>query len=204
MEASYRILKRRWRMVAAFGAVGLLVSALATFVQPLRYGSTVRLLIIQKSIFGVDPFTAIKSAERVAQNLSEVLTTTDFFTKVLAEDPTIDQSYFSEKPTIRRRQWKRMVRTELTPNTGLLTVTILHPAPEEAGKVAQAVSDVFTTRGREYVGGDLEIKLVDAPLGSRFPVSPNIPVNLGAGLFVGVLIGVVYVLRMAARAHPVR
>ena len=201
MDQSLRILKRRWRFIALFGVIGLLVSTVATFVQPLRYGSTVRLLVIQKSIFGVDPYTAIKSAERVAQNLSEVLNTTDFFTKVLSEDPSIDQSYFSERASTRRRQWKRMLRTQITAGTGLLTVTILHPAPEEDGKIAQAVSDVFTTRGREYVGGDLEIKLVDTPLASRFPVSPNIPVNLGAGLFVGLLVGLVYALRSAVRTH---
>lgn len=193
-------LKRHARTIAAFAALGLLVSAAITFLQPLRYGATVRLLIIQRSSFGLDPFTAIKSAERVAENLSQVITTTDFFTNVLAQDPAIDRMYFSDRQSARRRQWRRMVRASIASGTGLLTITILHPKAAEATSISQAVADVFRDRGRDYVGGDIEIKLVDAPIPSRYPISPDIPLNLAGGLVLGGLVGIVLVLRRSVPA----
>ena len=42
-----------------------------------------RLLIIQRSTLGLDPYTAVKSAERIADNLSQVIYTQDFFNKTL-------------------------------------------------------------------------------------------------------------------------
>lgn len=188
-------MKRHARAIAAFAALGLLVSGAVTFLQPLRYGAALRLLIIQRSSFGLDPFTAIKSAERVAENLSQVITTTDFFNNVLAQDQAIDRLYFSERQSVRRRQWRRMVRTSVTSGTGLLSVTVLHPSATEATKISQAVADVFRDRGRDYVGGDIEIKLVDAPIPSRYPISPDIPLNLAGGVVLGALVGTVLVLR---------
>ena len=196
----FHALKRHWQIVAGFTLLGLVVSAVATFVQPLRFGATVRLLVIQRGAYGVDPFTAVKSAERVAENLSQVVSTTDFFSKVLSQDPAIDQSYFSDRAGARRRQWRRMVRSVVVPGTGILSVTALHPRSDEASRVSAAVAAVLTSRGREYIGGDIEVKLVDAPLVSTFPVSPNIPLNLASGLVLGAIVGTVYVLRRSVVA----
>lgn len=191
-------LRRSWKTLLGFAALGLVVSGMATFVQPLRYGATARLLVIQRTSYGVDPFTAVKSAERVAENLAQVISTTDFFIKVIEQDATINTNYFSSRADVARRQWRRMARTSVAPGTGLLAVTVLHPDTVEATKISKAVAEVLTSRGREYIGGDIEIKLVDAPIASRFPVAPNIPVNLASGLVLGLLVGAVLALRRGA------
>lgn len=191
----FHTLQRHLRTLAGFAALGLVVSLIVTFVQPLRYGATARVLIIQRSSYGVDPFTAVKSAERVAQNLAEVVYTNDFFVKVLTQDPAINASGFSERPATRRREWQRMIRTAVAPGTGLLSITALHRDRTEATRIASAIGAVVTTRGREYVGGDIDIKLVDAPIPTTFPISPNIPVNVAAGLVLGAIVGAGYVLR---------
>ncbi len=189
-----RILSRRGRVVALFALVGFLASAVVIFAQPLRYGGTVRLLIIQRSTYGLDPYTAAKSAERIADNLSQVLYTQDFFTKVLAQDPTIDQTKFPSDQTKRRKAWEQALRTSLTQGTGLLSVTVLSTDKGEATKIAQSIADVLTLRGKEYIGGDLEVKLVDTPLVSSYPISPNVPLGLAVGLLAGLVVGVFYAL----------
>lgn len=178
-----------YRQVVLFAVVGLLVGAVAVFVQPFRYGATVRMLIIQRSTLGLDPYTAVKSAERIADNLSQVIYTQDFFAKTLKQDTTINQANFPDDPSKRMKEWQKTVRTALTPGTGLLTVTALSTDKQEASKISSAIAGVLTVAAPEYIGGDLEVKLVDAPLVSTYPISPNIPLGLGLGLAIGALIG---------------
>jgi len=102
-------------------AVGL------SFIQPLEYGTTVRFLVIQKSVLGLDPYTAVKSSERVANNLAEIMYTTSFFNKVLESGYGIDQSYFKDDEEKRREQWADMLGTSVEGGTGLLTIEVYHP-----------------------------------------------------------------------------
>ena len=192
--AILRLLRSQVRLVGLFALVGLLAGAVAVFSQPLRYGATVRVLIIQKASIALDPYTAIKSAERIADNLSQIVYTQDFFSKTIAEDPTIDQTQFPTDPKKRAKQWHAMLWTGLGSGTGLLSVTALSPEKDEAAKIAQAIAGVLTVHGREYIGGDVEVKLVDTPLVSSFPVSPNIPAGLLLGLVLGSLVGSAYVV----------
>lgn len=189
-----RTVSRHYRIVAIFTAVGLLASAIAVFSQPLRYGASVRTLIIQRSTYDLDPYTAIKSAERIADNLAQVVHTDDFFLKVLKQDVSIDQNRFPTDPNQRRKTWQKTVRTSLVSGTGLLTVTALSEDKGEAVKIAQGVADVLSVSGKEYIGGDLDVKIVDTPLATQYPISPNIPLGLGLGLAIGLLIGMFYVI----------
>lgn len=194
LTAILKLISKERRLVVLFMIVGLLVSAAATFAEPLRYGATVRVLIIQRSAYGLDPYTAIKSAERIADNLSLVVHTEDFLQKTLAQDPSIDQNQLPSEATRRIRYWTRAIGTRLTPGTGLLSITALSRDKADAERIARAVGDVLTAHGREYIGGDLEVKLVDSPHATAYPVSPNIPLNLALGLALGFLVGVSYVL----------
>lgn len=195
MSHAIRLLLRRHGIpVGGFALLGIALAALFTFTQPLRYGATARLLIIQRATYGLDPYTALTSAERVAGNLSELLSTTDLFTKVSAQDPQVSWNDFGDTDAARRKAWEGAIRAEVAAGSGLLSVTALHTEKEQAGRIAQAVADVLTSRGKEYVGGDVEIKLVDAPLVSKRPVDPNIPLLLGLGGVLGAAVGVGYVL----------
>ena len=169
-------------------AVGL------SFIEPLEYGTTVRFLVIQKSVLGLDPYTAVKSSERVANNLAEIMYTTSFFNKVLESGYDIDQGYFKEDEEKKRKQWSEMLGTQVEGGTGLLTIEVYHPDRAQSLELAQAVATVLSQEAREYVGGDVQVKLVDDPLPSRFPVKPNIPLNAFFGFIFGLVLGFVYVV----------
>ena len=59
------------------GLVGLVVALLVCFVQPLKYSSTVRLLVMQDLGSATDAYTASRSEERIAENLSTIFTHAD-------------------------------------------------------------------------------------------------------------------------------
>ena len=62
-------------------------------------------------------------------------------------------------------------------------------------RLAGAAVDTLASRGWEYVGGDVTIKVVNAPVATRFPVRPNLPLNGALGFVVGVLLMVLALLR---------
>jgi capsular polysaccharide biosynthesis protein len=194
------VITRNWKKVVLFGLAAAIVGAGLSFLFPLQYSSTLRLLIIQKQLSQADPYTAIKASERIADNLGQIVYTTSFFDKVLEAGFNVDKSVFKTDDTKRRRQWRTMIDTQVIRGSGMLAVTVYHQDPEQASQIAQAIAFVLTTEGWEYVGGgDLQVKLVDEPLNSRYPVKPNVPANAFMGFVLGIMAGTGYVLSVARR-----
>lgn len=183
-----------------FGAIGLLLGVLLSFLQPLEYSSTVRILITQE-LGTVDAYTASLSVERIAEDLGEIVHTTSFFDKVL-ESGEIDEAYFPENETKRRDRWEETVVASVSRSTGLLTIRAYHTDPAEAEQIASAVADVLISEGWTYTSGsNITVQLVDDALNSRWPVRPNILVNAFSGLVLGVVVGVGYILIQVERVR---
>src|SRR5688572_19836487 len=197
-----QLLERHWRTIAVSAVLVMVAAAALSFVRPLEYSSALRLLIMQKAGVNLDPCTAILSAERIADNLSQVIYTSVFYDKVTAAGFDIDRSYFDPVESRRRLQWSRMVSTQVTHETGFLQISVYHRDKEQASEIARAIAFVLTTEGNQFIGGrDLEIRLVDTPLQSRFPVRPNIPLNAFLGAVIGVLLSSLYLVVGEARRH---
>lgn len=183
------VLKSRRRFIAAFAlAVGVL-TVIISLLQPLKYSATVRLLITQKAAFTLDPYTAIRSTELIAENLGQVVGTSSFLDRVLESGYKVDANYFKRSSETRRRAlWKNTVSTAIARGTGLLNITVYHPSKEEAKRVVSAIAFLLSTQGSDYVGREITVRLVDSPLTSKFPVRPNLPLNFVAGIFVGAVL----------------
>ena len=183
-----------WKRLLAYGLVTALLGLGVSLLFPLEYSSTMRLLIIQKQLSTTDPYTAIKAAEGMSTNLSQIMYTTSFYDKVMTAKFNIDQSYFKADERKRREQWNKMIATSVTRESGMLVVTVYHKDPEQASQIARAIAFVMTTEGWQYVGSDLQVKLVDDPLQSRWPTRPNLPGNAITGFVIGAILGSVRVL----------
>jgi len=191
-----------WKRIVLFAVVSAVFGAALSFLFPLQYSSSMRLLIIQKQLSMSDPYTAIKASERISDNLSQIIYTTSFFDKVMSAKFNIDQTIFKADDTKRRKQWSEMIETRVIRGSGMLVVTVYHKDPEQATQIGRAIAFVLTTEGWQYVGGgDLQVKLVDDPLQSRWPVKPNVPANAFAGLVLGIIAGAGQVL--ATRRKPI-
>lgn len=202
--AYLQALKRGWKKILVFALACAIFATGTSFLFPLQYSSTMRVLIIQKQLAASDPYTAIKASERIADNLGQILYTTSFFDKVMNAGFNIDQSIFKKDELKRRRQWNDMIGTQVLRGSGMLVITVYHVDPLQAEQIARAIAFVLTTEGWEYVGGgDLQISLVDEPLNSRWPVRPNIPANAFMGFVLGFLAGSGYVLAVETRRRGV-
>lgn len=193
-------LARGWKRILLFAILTSFFGAGVSFLFPLQYSSTMSLLIIQEQLSQVDPYTAIKASERISDNLGQIIYTTSFYDKVMRSDFNIDQAIFSDDEIRRRKQWDRMISTQVMRGSGILVVSVYHGDPQQATQIAQAIAFVLTTEGWTYVGGgDLQVKLVDSPLESRWPVRPNVPANTFMGFVLGLIAGSGYVLATTPR-----
>ena len=189
-----------WKRILLFALVTAMFGAALSFLFPLQYSSTMRLLIIQNKLSQIDPYTAIKASERISDNLSQIIYTTSFFDKVMTSNFNIDTTVFKDDESKKRKQWNRMIGTQVLRGSGMLVVTVYHEAKDQATLISQAIAFVLTTEGWQYVGGgDLQVKLVDEPLQSRWPVKPNVPANTFMGFVLGIIAGSGYVLYAGLR-----
>lgn len=183
-----------WQTIVMMGLLGLVLALIISFVQPLRYSSTARLLILQ-SDGSVDAYTASRAEERIADNLSTIVYTSTFFDQVMKAGFTIDQQSFPEEKNKQRKAWGRMIDASVSRGSGLLTLTAYHQNVQQAEQIVRAVAFVLTDRVDEYTSGsNIQVRLVDEPLNSRWPVKPNVVANAISGLFLGVFVGVLYVM----------
>lgn len=191
-----------WKFILRFAGLGLFLALALSFTQPLRYSSRVRLLILQDVGTAVDAYTASRSEERIAENLSTVVYTTTFFDRVLSAGFSVDPNSFPLQDNKRRRAWAETVDTTVSRGSGLLTIIAYHQNVEQAEQIAQAISFVLTQYAGDYTsGGNVQVRLVDAPLNSRWWVKPNLLANGLSGLFLGGLAGAGYVLLLAEQTR---
>ncbi|HBD04940.1 TPA: hypothetical protein DCZ32_00595 [Candidatus Uhrbacteria bacterium] len=190
----FSILASAKQPIIFFAVFGLLLALLFSFLRPLLYSSTVRLLVIQQ-LGTVDAYTAGRSAERIADDLATAVYTTDFYELVMASGLGIDKNYFGTDEIKKRKKWGEAVSTSVSRGSGFLTIKVFHEDVSQAEQIGRGVASVLTTEGWKYTGGgNITISLVDAPLNSRWPVKPNIPANAFSGLVLGLLAGSGYVL----------
>lgn len=183
-----------WQTILMFGLLGVVLALIISFIQPLKYSSTARMLILQSG-GPVDAYTASRSEERIAENLSTIVYTSTFFDQVMKAGFNINKDIFPVDPNKRRRVWAKTVTARVSRGTGLLTVIAHHQDVSQAEQIVRAVTFVLIDRVGEYTsGGYVQARLVDDPLNSRWPTKPNIFANVFSGFFLGLFIGGEYVL----------
>lgn len=191
---------RGWRMLLLCTIAGLLIALIFSALQPLRYSSTVRLLITQTNATGVDPYTAIKSTERIGQNLSELVYSSSFFNAVMNQGG-IDRDYFAIDEIDKRKEWQRAVETGVVPGTGIMQVVAYHKDRAQAIAIAVGVAKELATQAPNYYGYSVRLQIIDDPLPSRFFAKPDFLQNSVFGLLFGFLIGSAWIL---ARIKQIR
>jgi hypothetical protein len=193
-EHPIALLRRSWPALLFGGLVGALLAALLSFIQPLEHSSTVRLLITQPGATNTDPYTILKSNERIAQNLSQLLYTSSFFENILTQAEGVDRDFFPVDEYDRRRAWGRSIGTTVEPGSGLMLVTIFHPSRDQAHALVQAATQELAKQAPNFFGYSVRVQVIDAPLDSRWIARPNFLNNALAGLILGALLGLLWMV----------
>lgn len=192
----WHLVFKHLKLIIFWGIALALISGVVSLFFPKQYSATSQALIISRDRTGVDPYTQVKSAERIGENLAQIMKTTDFYNKVLETSAAFDrQKWQTLTDRARRKRWNKDVRGEMIYGTSLLQMTVYSSSPEDALAFSNAVGGVLTSRGWEYVGGDVAVKAVNDPLVSRFPARPSFALNTLLGFIIGVLLSGLWVAR---------
>jgi capsular polysaccharide biosynthesis protein len=193
------LLKKNSKIIILSGILVALASMLVSLLFPLQYRADADVFIISKSRYGVDPYTVVKSAERVGENIAQVMKTDDFYQKVITQEGYIlDLTDFEGEGVTertKRKRWQKAIQSSVVFGTGVLHVSAYHEDPGQAKAFAGASVDTLVAKGWEYVGGDVTMKVVNKPVVTKFPARPNLLVNTVLGFIVGVLLMGVVALR---------
>lgn len=195
-------LARSWKTMALVGLLVATMSGAITALFPLEYRAETQVFILSRTPAGVDPFTLAKTAERIGANLAQIVYTSSFFDRVMliARDQ-VNKEQFGADDREQRKNWRKTVDVGVVPGTGFLRVAAFHKDPRQAGVIAQAIVSTLVDKGWEYVGGEVQIKAVDNVVLSRFPVRPNILLNMVIGFIIGAFGVIVFELFRAPRHH---
>lgn len=198
----FELFVKHLRVIIVWAVVVGALSFGVSLLFPRQYSAESQVLIISRDRSGVDPYTQAKSAERIGENLAQVMGTDDFYSKVMeATNTSFDKSRWAIPDQERRKLWQKDVEPEVVYNTSLLKVTVYSSTKEDAVAFSNAVTDVVVSRGWEYIGGDVALKAVDRAIVPEWPTRPDLLVNTVLGFVVGGIIGMLWVMRY--RHHTV-
>ena len=184
----------RWRFMTLVTIAGLLFAVAFSFLTPLQYSSSIRLLITQTTAVGTDPYTAIKFTERIASSLSELLYSSSFANNIISKTNGLDQSTFSADEYERRKQWKKAINASVTPGTGIMVVTAYDHSRDQATALVESASRELTLQTPNYFGNNVRVQIIDSPLASRWFARPDFLKNAVYGAVLGFLLSLIWVL----------
>lgn len=174
----------------------LAVTAVFTFIQPLKYEADSKLIVVQ-NLGGtiVDQYTASKSNEYLSSILAKVVSSENFFNDVMVSGFNIDKNYFSERSDEKMKMWEKTVYAGVISDTGIITISVFHPDKYQLGQIARAVNYILKTKNGQYHGGGdgVNVKIINEPIISNWPTKPNFILNFGMALVLGLIVGFNYV-----------
>lgn len=172
----------------------VLITALFTFIQPLKYASSSRFLVVQNYGKDIDPYAASKNTQYVSDILAKVIYSTSFLNEVLDSDFNVDRKRFSNEED-KKEEWEKTVQAKANSDTGIISVNVFHTDKGQAEAISNAISYVLKTKHSLYHGGgeNISILVIDKPITTKWPVKPNIAVNLILALFFGIVSGVAFI-----------
>ncbi len=182
-------IKKKWQTVAILIFMVVAIAFSISIFIPARYSSQIKMIIIQNhKSENVDAFSAAKSAEYLSNIIVNVVFTESFIQDMLDAPFEIKKNFFysSEK---RMKIWKKTVDVDKENNTGILTITVLDKSRAEAEKIAESIAWGLNVRGDKYHGGgdSVKIKIIDGPITSEQPATPNILLNVLLAFIIGLI-----------------
>jgi capsular polysaccharide biosynthesis protein len=190
----FSLLGNKKQTIAFIMVIFLSIAILVSAFQPFNYGSSLKLLTIN-TFKETDPYTASKSNEYLSNLLSQIVSTNSFFEKVKNSSSNIDKSHFGGDQRKQMKKWNKTVKAKGLGDTGMIAVDVYHTDPAQAAEIARSVAYVLQTEHANYhgFGQSIQIKMIDEPITSSFPVKPNIILNLSLALIFGILFSLAYV-----------
>ena len=121
--------------------------------------------------------------------------TSSFYDEVIDSNKIVAKK-FTQDSIERRKTWEKNVKANVIPETGILQINVYDVDRNYASELVKNISYVLINKGAEYHGGgsDVELKIVDDVFISKYPVRPNIILNIALAFVIGFILGSAFVI----------
>ena len=189
-----KVIKKSYKIAVAITTIFLVIALIATFSQSLKYETESKILVVQNFSGDVDAYSASRLNEFLSGILVRIISSESFFNQTLDSGFNIDRSYFSGTKNQQMKQWGKTVKARSTYDSGIITLNVYHPNPEQAENISKAtIYTLKTTNNFYHSVQNVDLRTIDSPSTSRFPVKPNIILNLLIGIIFGGTFSVLYI-----------
>lgn len=172
--------------------VGLLAAAmLVSFLQPLKYSAESQVLVVPDYQQTSDPYQISRTNEYLSSLLAQVTYSSSFFEATVKPDYQIDTAYFGDTAKKRMTNWRNTIKVKPINDSGAISVKVYHTDKQQAEKLVRAINYNLITKNNYYhgLGDKVTLKVIDEPLVSNWPAKPNLPLNFGLAIVLGIFIG---------------
>lgn len=187
----WQVIKDR-QSIVWWWLVGLLaVAMLVSFLQPLKYSAESQILVVPDYQQTSDPYQISRTNEYLSSLLAQVTYSSSFFEATAKPEYQIDTVYFGNTAKKRMISWRNTIKVKSIADSGVISVKVYHTDKQQAEKLVRAINYNLITKNNYYhgLGDKVTLKVIDEPLVSNWPAKPNLPLNFGLAIVLGVLIG---------------
>lgn len=189
----FTLLKSKLLNIIFIVAIFLVIAALFTFLQPLKYKAENKILI-EQNIDRIDPYNIAKINDYYSSLIKEVILSDTFFVQVLNNNSKIDKNYFNIEAKKQTKLWQDTAEVEFS-EAGTLKLKVYQPNPAQAKEILQTINNLLVSKnsGIETIDKSIEIKSINQIFVSDYPVKPNIIKNLIFALILGLITALLYI-----------
>ena len=148
------LIKSKKQTIASVIILFLAITAIFTFIQPLKYSSESSVLVVQNFPAGADQSFISKSNEYISNILAKVVSSNLFYSDVIKAGFNIDKKYFSKTNNINDEmgRWKKTVQANAISDTGIIDIDAYHPDKQQLSQIAMAVNFILQSQHGKYHG----------------------------------------------------
>ncbi len=206
---TFDFIRSKFQTIFVVILIFLSVSLILTFIQPLKFETTSKMLIIQNFSQETDPYAASRSNQYLSSVLSEVVSSNSFYQEVLNSGYEIDKSYFKQTGFLASdelKAWQKTASAKPIGDTGVIEVSAYHTNRGQAEQISKAINFVMKTKNQNYHGsGDrVTIKVIDDPNTSNYPVKPNIALNAVLAVAFGSVFSLAFIYLFPGQDYNVK
>lgn len=190
-----KILSIFWKQLFFFMLIIASLSFFISTILPVKYEADTSIIIIQKNASGLDAYREIKSAEFAGKIAKQIILSNSVMEKVMEESNAAKSDLSKEaNPSDRLDEWQDMVSVSQASNSGILNISVRASKKQSSLQILNALVDILQKNNAEYFGSDqIGIKVINKPFYLEDPVFPNIPLNIIAGILLGLGIIVFFI-----------
>lgn len=200
------LIGKKKQTIASVLIVFLSIAIVFSAASPFKYNSNLTLLVVHNFGENADPYAVSRSDEYLSDLLARIVSSGSFFAKVEDSGFKVDKNYFSGSEKKIMKKWNQTVKAKSIPGAGSISINVYHQDRSQAEEIAKAVAYTLQTANSQYhgFGNNVEVKIIDEPITSNYPVLPNVPLNLGLAVVFALIFSLSYIYIFPEEKYDLR